>query len=148
MILLLNFLAFKYHVQVGAVVRIIALSISSSLFQDIILAKSRCFALHGLVQHPRITRRIWIGLTLVQHQTARLALQLEGDAIISNMRVGSTVIVSLVQEALIFLICASIGVISLSCWLYFCFELVFGIISLLLNFYVLQKVRANLAFDG
>jgi len=77
-----------------------------------------------------------------------LALQLEGDALISNMCVGSTIIMSLVQKALIFLICASIVVISLSYGLYFCFELVFGIISLFLNFYVLQKVRANLAFDG
>jgi len=55
---------------------------------------------------------------------------------------------SLVQEALVFLICASIVVISLSCGLHFCFELVFGVISLLLNFDVLQKVRADLAFDG
>ena len=64
------------------------------------------------------------------------------------MCVGTTIIVSLVQEALIFLICARIVVISLACWLNLCFELVFGIISLLLNFYVLQKIRANLAFDG
>jgi hypothetical protein len=77
-----------------------------------------------------------------------LTLQLEGDAIISNMCIGTTIIVSLVQEALVFLICARIVVISLACWLNLRFELVFGIISLLLNFYVLQKVRANLAFDG
>ena len=54
----------------------------------------------------------------------------------------------LVQEAIILLICAGIIVIPLSYWLYFSFQLVSGVISLLLNFDVLQEVCADLAFDG
>ena len=96
LILLLDLLAFKDHVLVGAVIRIISLFISSSLLQDIIVTKSRCFILHGLLQHPRIAQRILIGMTLVQHQTARLTLQLKGNTIISNMGVWLAIFMCLV----------------------------------------------------